>query len=262
MGNKKVWFGTEYDLVQINCPSTGLTRTPTSYRASGTFLSGGGYSISSGTSHQEMEIAWNASSYAELAPMLTQMNKGEPLYYIDPLSASTNVLPSYVAQYQHNNPFSAASISVPPVGHGYPTIASRYFSETEVFRLPIPEGYDAWFGGVGLGSYTANGTSHSLVGYSVIGEPQEPVGDIQTPHMVVGGETFSLVVGQDSIIIGFVAVILPHGVSPQPGDFLPGFGFSSLELRDNPQITEYSAVLENYQVGLSASFIETGAWNG
>ena len=59
---------------------------------------------------------------------------------------------------------------------------------------------------------------------------------------------------------GIIAQILPNGETPKPGPFLPGLGNSAMELRDNPSITNYSAVIPNAQIGVAASFVEVGAW--
>ena len=149
MQEKTVWFGTEDDLVQVKCPSTELTRTRVSWRNSGTCLHGGGFAISSGTGHDEAAISWGADSVEGFSTLLTQLNKGEPLYYLDPLVCKTNILPPYAAQFQPNNPFGFVAESATGA-NGYPSTAMKsLYTDRQIATVPVPEGYRLWVGCAG-----------------------------------------------------------------------------------------------------------------
>ena len=146
MQEKTVWFGTEDDLVQVKCPSTELTRTRVAWRNSGTYLNGGGFAQSSGTGHEEAAISWGADSVEGFSTLMTQLNKGEPLYYLDPLACKTNILPPYAAQYQPNNPFGFVAESATGA-NGYPATAMKnLYVDKQIATIPVPSGYNLWVG--------------------------------------------------------------------------------------------------------------------
>ena len=157
MREKSAWFGTRDDLSEIRCPSTGLTRTPTSWRTSGTYLSGGGYARSSGVSHQELSISWGGTSVDNLSSILAQIYKNAAYYYIDPLVAKTNMLPPFAAQYQRDNPFGVGVVQTGVGVNGYPNTASSYVNDTKIFETPVPLGYNLWVGAHGTGSVEVSG---------------------------------------------------------------------------------------------------------
>lgn len=462
MDTKTVWFGTEDDLVEVKCPSTELTRSRVSWRNSGTYLNGGGFATSSGTGHDEAAISWGADSVEGFSTLLTQLNKGEPLYYLDPLVCKTNLLPPYAAQFQPNNPFGFVAESATGA-NGYPSTAMKnLYTDRQIATVPVPEGYRLWVGCAGssggvyvdapppawvevarnlardpgatgtrlvdyggwsgsnenkkvksvvdcdwsgsgkavrqtftevgqplagdISVYIRDALAPSTVGTCVVrvavnrtglqlpvpatysnnasvsvidrsplfvfdeigeiatvwvtfeslAEPQQDLrllfsfpdkragdyielsdadiyegeydpdrpwfsgdhapdgmrsewldepnnsvsvlyeqeGDTSDPeipaeqpnssqrltHYYPGGRSYSLFVQGGSVLQGVMAQILPEGQTPASGGFIPGMGFSALALQDNPQITEYSAVLENYQMAMTANFIEVGSW--
>ena len=469
MQEKTVWFGTEDDLVQVKCPSTELTRTRVAWRNSGTYLNGGGFALSSGTAHEEASISWGADSVDGFATLMTQLNKGEPLYYLDPLACKTNILPPYAAQYQPNNPFGFVAESATGV-NGYPSTALKnLYVDRQIATIPVPEGYRLWVGCAGssggvsvdapppewvevgrnlavrpystasnntqdarvLASMAGWGAGNAAPAYTIVpdedtatgfatagvavadgkmnpggdllvcnlhipatvgetystrmrikatfdvdirlqfqllnatngaiwdikgtvtplkagewtevslegatipagdttkvrididagsaaqftaedkimldtlsfqqgdtavlfsgdhapdgmrsewlGEPnnsasvlyehdgrddpeipaEPPNSSQRLTHHYPGGRSYSLFVQGGSVLQGVMAQILPEGQTPSSGGFIPGMGFSALALQDNPQITEYSAVLENYQMAMTANFIEVGSW--
>lgn len=443
MRERTVWLGTPGDVVQVKCPSSGLTKTPTSWNTSGTYLSGGGFARSSGVTHQEYAISWGGDSVENFATLLTQLSKQEPIYYLDPLECKTNLLPPYVAQYVRGNPLKSSPVNTGTGVNGYPNTASSYQYDTQVFTTPVPEGFRLWVGAHGTGglsvtggaapegprivrrnlfpgygalqarnaalnvtpnavsvspnaatydsSATLNvpsggllyggvsatitlaqpqtsqdpaGRSRSIVAYNpetrsaqpdnvggssqisltwqnlespqqlrfynganlnggdvvwsdifvVGGNSAQEVQDAlsrgpftgDTPSVVLpggdvleygwegtpgesvsferlvphgntvtalppssnvrvnasfpGGTTYTLTVLGGSLLSGTIAQILPEGETPTTGGFLPGMGHSMLSLNGDVSITEYSAVLENYQMALTANFIETGTW--
>ena len=160
MPNKKVYFGTLDDMQWVPAPQANSTYNKVSWRASGTFLNGGGYQRQSGTSHKELSLSWSVQQLEMIDKVLAQFNKGEMLYYIDPIAAKYNVLPPYVAQYQPDNPQGVDFVDTGSAGTlGYPRKAAVYHgggSRQVLFRIPVPEGYSLHFGA--HGSATGDGT--------------------------------------------------------------------------------------------------------
>ena len=255
MQDKSVWFGTRDDMVQVKCPSTGLTRVPTSWRTNGTFLSGGGYARSSGTAHTDASISWGGDSVDDFATLLTQLNKDEPLHYLDPLSSKTNVLPPYAAQYTRNNP-QGATEAAGVGGNGYPAKAAAYSRETLIGSAFVPEGYNLWIGAHGTGGLrvTTLSNSFNIIAISI----SSPVR--VTDSFVGVGAFYDIYATAGSTLNGVIAQVLPADETPSTGVFVPGMGFSALRLKEDPQITEYSAVLGNYHMAMTANFTEVGSW--
>jgi len=93
--------------------------------------------------------------------------------------------------------------------------------------------------------------------------PMLSTSDSQRTNVSVSGpSTLSVSVAgtNDVQVNGLIAQILPNGETPEPGGFISGQGHSGLRLNSDPMITQYSANIPNAQIGVSAEFIETGAW--
>lgn len=251
MDFKSTWFGTADDMVQISCPSTGLTRSLVAWRASGTYLSGGGFAKASGVNHQELSISWGGQSVDNLASVITQIQKNEMLYYLDPLTITTNAMPPYAAQYVPDNPYDSSPVNTGVGNNGYPVKAASYAAKTALVTIPVPAGQTLWVGGHGSGSLSVNGVD-------VVAVPTASYQRVTASF--AGGTAYVISANVGAILNGVIAQVLPDGTVPSTGPFVPGLGFSALRLKDDPQITEYSAVLSNYQIALTANFIETGTW--
>ena len=94
MRERTVWLGTPGDVVQVKCPSSGLTKTPTSWNTSGTYLSGGGFARSSGVTHQEYAISWGGDSVENFATLLTQLSKKEAGWSCTPTDLDSRLVPA------------------------------------------------------------------------------------------------------------------------------------------------------------------------
>ena len=150
MPNKKVYFGTLDDMQWVPAPQANSTYNRVSWRASGTFLNGGGYQRQSSTSHKELSLAWSVQQLEMIDKVLAQFNKGEMLYYIDPIAAKYNVLPPYVAQYQPDNPQGVGFVDTGGAGAlGYPRKAAVYNGANTLATVPVPAGQNLWVGAHG-----------------------------------------------------------------------------------------------------------------
>ena len=96
-----------------------------------------------------------------------------------------------------------------------------------------------------------------------VSAPMLSVSDSQRTNVSVDGpSTFSVSVSgtNDVQVNGMIAQVLPNGQKPEPGGFISGQGHSGLRLKGDPLVTQYSVSIPNAQIGVSAEFIETGAW--
>jgi hypothetical protein len=50
--------------------------------------------------------------------------------------------------------------------------------------------------------------------------------------------------------------LLPSGISPSIGNFIPGRGTTGLQFASFPEIEYYSASVNDGQIGMSATFAE------
>lgn len=182
-----MWFGTQERMRWIPVPLRGADSSPVSWGVDGTLLNGGAYVRNAWSSHKRYTYEWNSSSSREVAQIMKSYRDGSYgrglLYFIDPLTYTTNVLaphfadPSMTRNYEapevvagiQPSPWShtsgaeaqAAALNLPayrarfdiPAGTaGQPEIAYGQF-------IPIPEGYTLHMGAF----YEATGTAGVFV---------------------------------------------------------------------------------------------------
>ena len=90
-----------------------------------------------------------------------------------------------------------------------------------------------------------------------------PVSSTQRTNTVLpGGQWYAISVGGEGTLTlaGLIGQILPTGQTVEPGNFIPGRGNTGVRISGNPSVTGYSAALTNASVGMTAEFVETGAW--
>lgn len=252
----QVWFGTQDNMGWIPAPLANYNSQSVGWRSAGTYLGGGGYSIDSGTMHQEFTLAWGSNNLGEIDKIRRVLLSGNLMYYIDPLAAVNNLLPTYAAQYVYNNPFGFTPAVSTAAVNGYPTTQLFAGKNTNIFTLVVPTGYLLHVG--------SHGTSGGLIvttGTSTNTEvPCVPTSNNNRVTRSFGPGKVYVSVKNGSILSGIIAQMLPVGTSPALGGFISGYGLSGLRLKSDPQVTQYSAVIENAQISLSAEFIEAGAW--
>ena len=112
-------------------------------------------------------------------------------------------------------------------------------------------------------SGASNASPSYLLATSVTTVPMMSVSDVQRTNTVLpGGAWYDITIQGDGVLTlaGLMGQILPVGQTPEPGNFIPGRGNTGVRLAGDPAVTGYSAALANASVGMTAEFVETGAW--
>ena len=281
MASQLFYFGTEEQMAWVPAPKTGMTANSVKWRASGLLLNGGAFARSSTASHLEYNMAWPVMSREESYSLIDYFNGvyGEgPFYFIDPMAAAYNVLPNWMAAPRLQTVDAPSMVSgVTPNPGGWVPTNYFYPGPTAIYSLaaaqvgkqfifPVPPGYTFRFGWHG----TATGTARVQVsGATTLAiSPISSTGSfirvsdsvVRDATGFVGVQLIGGASGGTLTLRGMTAVILPTSTPDPSGNFVSGRGNSGVLLRDDPQVTAYSAVLNNTAVGVAANFIETGAW--
>ena len=259
----QVWFGTEDNMQWVPAPLTDANLQRVSWQDTQVNLNGGAYSVKSAVGHTRFGLSWAAANVAELDKIVRLLSRPGLLHYVDPVTAQHNAMPSYWAEFTDGAPplFPGVPSTVVDTGapvNGYNREAIKY-SVTQTkeapFKLFVPPGYNIYFGVHG----TQAGTAQLYVGNNPI-TIQATSSSARTNITLPGDYNYSLSLrGSGELTInGITAVIAKQ--SPVVGQFVSGYGHSGLRLDGQVQMTEYSAVIPNAQVALSAEFVEVGAW--
>lgn len=161
---KKFWFGTEQRCEWFATPNRGADVSPTGWEAGGTLLNGGGYQLNSFGSHKNYIFEWPEFSAREVAQKMKSYADGTYgrglIYFIDPLTWTTNMLPAQWADPSMALGYEGTSlvygvdpVSVPtsgwesndlPVNSAYydlGSVAAGWRGKEQAVFIPIPTGY-------------------------------------------------------------------------------------------------------------------------
>lgn len=288
----KFWFGTREFMQWFPTPLSGADGTPEDWRASGSLLNGGGYVAASRQSHKVFQYSWRDSSARQVAQMMKSYRDGSygrgHIYFVDPLTFDTNVLPAAWADPAMTEGTSVGLLeggvdTLLPMGSPgknlYPVNALRLAAGDHPFRprrtfIPIPEGYRLHLGGV----YDSTGL---IPAYQVVdlagnlSETKVPIPQFDaTSEQVVSstgivGQGVYLTLdatpntGQFAVLRAFIGRLIPANRSPRAselsGPWIGGQGHSGTEFDGPPTYIEYNGI-GGGQVGFSATFKEVGLW--
>jgi hypothetical protein len=134
-----LWFGTLEYSQWLPTPLTGAEMSPEAWGSGGTLLNGGGWELSSWGSHKVYTFEWPESMGKEIAQVIKSYSDGTwgrgLIYFQDPLTYTTNVLPARVA-----DPSMALDDEGASLVHGVePTVTAT--SGWQNFGLPIQGAY-------------------------------------------------------------------------------------------------------------------------
>lgn len=176
VNRRKLWFGTPNSMRWMPTPNRGADVSPSGWGTSGTTLNGGGYAFNSFGSHKQYVFEWPSTSSREDAQMLKSYADGtygrDLIYFVDPLTYTTNVLPAQWADPSIGLGFEGSSLvyGVEPSGlpadsgvndlpvrsatYDLTSIAPGFRGVEDALFVPIPEGHTLFLGAI----YTATGT--------------------------------------------------------------------------------------------------------
>lgn len=288
----RFWFGTEKYMQWFPTPLSGADSTPEDWRASGPLLNGGGYVAHSWQSHKVFQYSWRDSSSREVAQLMKSYRDGTYgrglIYFVDPLTFDTNVLPPMWASPGMTEGSSVAFCEggidtlVPAGAPGknlLPVDSLRLSTGPGVFRprrtfIPIPEGYRLHLGGF----YEATGLTpvYQVVGLNGnLDETKIPLPNIHpeaptivSPTGITGRGVYLSFdkTGSDPGYVHFrgaIGRLIPANRDPKPrelsGPWIGGQGHSGCRFDGPPTYIEYTGI-GGGQVGFSATFKEVGFW--
>ena len=291
---KAFWFGTEERMDWFASPLQGADSSPEGWGVSGTLLNGGGYGYNSWGTHKNFTYEWPESSSPEVAQMMKSYRDGTYgrglLYFIEPMTYTTNILPALWADPSLAVGGESPSIvpgvqptAVPTSGwetNGLP-VKSAYFSsvpysptvdtDRTVF-VPIPEGYTLY-----LGAFYSGANSIFAVPVVANGGTLAPVALTQLANDsdVVVHDTFSGVkgvrlwvngnAGGGTTVTALIARLIKTGSSPSAverlkrGPWVGGQGHSGARFMGAPSYVTNSPIAGG-RVGFAASLKEVGSW--
>lgn len=299
MGSK-MWFGTDDHMEWIDTPLSGANMSAEGWGASGTLLNGGGWGAQSFGGHKTYSFSWSNASARQAASKMEAYRRGSYgrglIYFHDPLTYDTNILPAHWADPSSAiggeapsiiprlrpiaAPVPANSLDLPVLGAKYSVTAgipSGYPGKAGSLFIPVPPGYNLRISAVyestssGAGVYWAPAT-RSGIGTSQRISPTAPSAEPSTfparrlDPGPMGVRIWAGRKGTGGIVTlyGIVARLIPktRDVSSAParsGTWSPGDGHSGAIFQGFPTRTNLSGV-NGGQVGYAATFREVGAW--
>lgn len=156
-----MWFGTQDRAGWIETPQTGADVGAVAWGENGTLINGGGFAFNSFNSHKRYVFEWRSTSTREAAQEMMSYFSGTygrgKLYFQDPLTYTTNVLPARWADPSITCDYEGASLvpgidpervkaSSDPVLK-LPVFSARYTLPAKGTRrkghlfVPIPDGF-------------------------------------------------------------------------------------------------------------------------
>lgn len=299
-GRRKLWFGTVDRMEWLPTPNRGADVSPEGWDAGGTLLNGGAYQLNSFASAKNYAFEWPSSSAPKAAQLVKSYFDGSYgrglIYFVDPLTYDTNVLPAMWADPSMGigneattlvpgvTPTSLTTSGNPafrlPVRSAFYNLASvgvmspSLLNDSNSVFIPIPEGYQMLLGsfysyvGAARVFYSKVSTGGAASGSNAI-TPLAPGGAslfntfITMAPGEIGirlwlGKTLS---GSASLTLTAMhARLLPVAGTPRgEGYWIGGQGHSGCRFIGPPTYVNFSGVGEG-QVSYAASFREVGSW--
>lgn len=272
----------------VPAPDRGPSSTRSGYAKKSEYMNGGIGTRTSRSSHWEFALTWNGKSRADVRPIINMYSgmydtkEGtNPIYFIDPFAADTNVLSEAWSM-----PFMAALDAMPlirgvrpvlsptPVNpYDYPVRSATYSNvgTATKFYLPIPPGHTAHIGV--HGSKTGNGgvlmqritsrfpetvsAAESIPLLSVASDTHFS-NTVRAADGNFGIELFLPTAGGTTTLSGLMVQILPDGKLPFVNTFISGQGHSGCSFLRRPVESPQSAAADIF--GLAVELGEVGAW--
>lgn len=298
----KMWFGTREYAQWIETPLSGADVSSVGWSAGGVLLNGGGWQKNSDATHKTYNFSWRKSSTRQQAQLMQSFRDGTygtgPLYFLDPLTYTTNILPKTWADPSlaarnpglnlipgitptasrdtalSNEPYDFRIQSY-PINWATYTIPSGSARSGRKLFVPIPEGYSLHLGAV----YQATGTAAIKVrrvkwdgtyGTTFTLESIPAWMNAVTNTDLIGNgdagvEIWVEKLGNSSASIaikGMTARVQPQFLAPDAiklGPWVGGQGHSGVRFEGDVKIIEHNG-MGGGQVEYAATFKEVGTW--
>lgn len=297
-----LWFGTEEKMGWFQTPLAGADTSPQGYGTDGTLVNGGGYVFNSVGSHKRYLYEWAGTSVREVAQKMKSYADGSYgrglIYFVDPLTYNTNVLPARVADPSMTAAYEGGSLvyGVEPTltpavsGDMDLPVTTTNFDLTDapagfdkqrgaVF-IPIPSGYRLLVGAVysstgsgGIFASTQN-TAKTITGTSTLTKLSSG-GGVLLSDSFYGVAGIWLWVGKSASGAAAVSVQAMSARLIAEEDFVAqntnyhkvmkptwvgGQGHSGAKFAAKPTYIENGGI-GGGMVGFAASFVEVGSWS-
>lgn len=278
MADHKMYFGTKTHMTWIPCPAINAGLGSSRWITTGNFLNGGAYQRQSAIGRKNYSFSWNpqvAEDMYDFLAFFDGIHGTGPYYFVDPFAAKSNILPSFLASpvtMAEDAPSFGGTQRVARVitgsnNLGYPAHSGQLsvgsgFGPYKRYSIPVPPGHNLHLGVHGSASGTAAVVAISQAG-STTSLPLLSTSTSQRTNVSLPGGTWYDVTVQGNGVLtltGLIGQILPVGEVPETGGFIPGQGNTGVRLASEPVVTGYSAAIANASVGVTAEFVETGAW--
>lgn len=281
------WFGTEEKMGWIITPNTGADVSSAGNNSTVVLQNGGAASRQSWDSAKRFQFSWGETANHLMVSLLQAYRNGSYgrglIWFHDPMHYETNLLPKRwadpsMAVNQEGEPLLPdtfpSSTPVTATENNYPvrsadyTLPASFSSETAGLEqfIPIPQGMSLVVGA----SYTGTGQVY-LRGPGVdVVLPQLPLnGPVATtvvngPWVRLGLRNPTAAPVQISLVGLTARLSAPAESGGNPGatgagPWYSGEGHSGCRFDGDPTIINYNGV-DGGQMGLSANFVEVGAW--
>lgn len=292
-----LWFGTEERMAFFPTPNRGANTGASGWESGGSTINGGGYQLNSFGSARNYLFEWPSSSTRQVAQIMKSYADGSYgrglIYFLDPLTYTTNVFPAMWADPSMGVGIEGASLvyGLDPIGVPTSNAAvndlprtSAYFDlgsvtvnwrgKEEAVFIPIPAGHTLHLGSIH--AQTGSGrvfyrTQSVSGGLGSITELSPLLPDSTT--LVNATETSANLgvwvwVGRNANSAGSVTLTamtarITEDARPNPfigeGPWIGGQGHSGCRFIGKPTEVKNTGV-GGGQVGFAASFREVGSW--
>lgn len=290
------FFGTEQAMRWMPTPNRGADVSPQGWGDGGTLLNGGGYQLNSFGSHKNYLFEWPSSSARRVAQLMKSYADGTYgrglIYFVDPLTYDTNVLPARWADPSMSIGVEGASLVYGVDPDPLPTsnwqendlpvqtayydlggIASGWRGKEEAVFIPRPEGFSVLLGAIysrtGTGSvfYREQGSSGGLGAEFRAPELPANASDIHNVTVTSGAGIWvwvgKITPGASSVSLSALSARLVSQTRPKPrigqGPWIGGQGHSGVRFVGKPTYMNNTGV-NGGQVSYAATFKEVGSW--
>lgn len=228
-----MWIGPYGNPSEFKDPATGMSASRVGWGTSGTYITGGGWAVSSADQHLQYNLTWPFLRSLQVADLEDLVLNGELLTVLVATAYEVNAVPTGMTDLAKLNA-GEHDLSIVPEGEHW------QFSWEGEGELIIPD-----YGLVGPGMYSGVGTG----GWFTISRPpleEEEGGDEQTDAENYGGD----------MVLTFGDIVRHQHRKTR------GRGNSGMRTMGTEplQVTEYSAPSANNYHSATLSLIETGAW--